>query len=74
MTTSTALVHAENDGVAGNRVAAREWAAIAAARPQLASTAARYLTQIGLSLRPASVTVADNALRQICGYLSRRRR
>lgn len=69
MTASIAVTHTETVGAAGNRVAAHEWAIIAAARPQLAATAARYLTQIGLSLRPASVTVADNALRQLCGYL-----
>ena len=66
---SMAVVHAESSSAAGNLVAAREWSAIAAARSQLAATAARYLTQIGLSLRPASVTVADNALRQLCNYL-----
>lgn len=47
----------------------REWQQIAAAAPTLADTAARYLSQLGLSLRPASVTVADSALRQLAGYL-----
>ena len=40
--------------------AAGEWAQIAARRRQLAETAERYLTQIALSLRPASVRVADS--------------
>jgi len=47
----------------------REWQRIAAARPTLADTAARYLAQLALSLRPASVIVADAALRQLCLYL-----
>ena len=47
----------------------REWQRIAAARPQLAATAAKYLSQLGLSLRPASVVVADAALRQLALYL-----
>ena len=47
----------------------REWAAIAEAAPQLAATAGRYLEQIGLSLRPASVVVANASLRLFCRYL-----
>jgi site-specific recombinase XerD len=49
--------------------AAQEWSRIAAAHPQLAATAARYLQQIGLSLSPASVVVADATLRMFCSYL-----
>lgn len=47
----------------------REWAAIASSAPQLAATAGRYLDQIGLSLRPSSVVVANAALRLFCRYL-----
>jgi len=47
----------------------REWQRIAAARPQLADTAARYLAQLALSLRPGSVVVADASLRQLAVYL-----
>jgi integrase len=47
----------------------REWATIADAAPQLASTAERYLEQIGLSLRASSVVVANAALRLFCRYL-----
>lgn len=47
----------------------REWRRIKATRPVLADTAARYLAQLALSLRPASVVVADAALRQLCLYL-----
>lgn len=48
---------------------ASQWAEIAMARPQLAVTAGRYLNQIALSLRPASVTTASIALRQFCWHL-----
>jgi integrase len=47
----------------------REWAAIAEAAPQLATTAGRYLEQIGLSLRSSSVVKADASLRLFCRYL-----
>jgi len=46
-----------------------QWAEIAMARPQLAVTGSRYLDQIALSLRPASVTSASIALRQFCWHL-----
>jgi integrase len=46
-----------------------EWAAIAATAPVLADTAGRYLSQVGVSLRPGSVTVADGVLRQFSRYL-----
>ena len=46
-----------------------QWAEIAMARPQLAVTANRYLSQIALSLRPGSVTSASIALRQFCWHL-----
>ncbi|MGI8808454.1 MAG: tyrosine-type recombinase/integrase [Acidimicrobiales bacterium] len=47
----------------------REWAEIAEAAPTLAATAAAYLDQIALSLRPGSVVVADSNLRLFCRYL-----
>ena len=53
----------------GGSQSQREWQRVAAARPQLAATAAKYLSQLGLSLRPASVVVADAALRQLALYL-----
>ena len=48
---------------------ASQWAEIALARPQLAVTANRYLGQIALSLRPASVAAASLALRQFAWHL-----
>jgi integrase len=53
----------KGDGVEG------PWGPIAVVRPQLAATADRYLTQLSVSLRPASVTVAGIALRQFCIHL-----
>lgn len=40
-----------------------EWEQFAGRVPQLAATATAYLHQVGLSLSPASVRAADNALR-----------
>jgi integrase len=45
------------------------WAPVTAQAPQLAATAWNYLDQIALSLRPASVTAADTALRGLAGLL-----
>jgi site-specific recombinase XerD len=53
----------------GGSAADAEWAAVAAQAPLLAQTAARYLAQIAVSLRPASVVVADATLRLFAGYL-----
>jgi len=46
-----------------------EWEEMNALSPRLAAVAARYLDQIALSLRPASVVVVDGALRSFCRYL-----
>ena len=46
-----------------------EWQQISAQAPKLAATSARYLEQIALSLRPASVVLADASLRFFCRYL-----
>ena len=47
----------------------RQWEQVAAVAPKLAAISARYLEQIALSLRPASVAVAELALRGFCSYL-----
>jgi site-specific recombinase XerD len=49
-------------------VATSEWAEIAAEAPEMAATMGRYLSQIATFLAPASVVVADNALRQVAGW------
>jgi site-specific recombinase XerD len=49
--------------------AERDWAAIAAAAPRLASTMGRYLDQIATVLAATSVDVADNTLRQLARFL-----
>lgn len=46
-----------------------DWARIGAAAPTLAATAARYLDQVAVSLRPGSVIVTDASLRLFCSYL-----
>jgi hypothetical protein len=47
-----------------------DWRQIAETAPTLAATMVRYLDQIGLSLRPASVRSADGILRGFAGYLT----
>jgi site-specific recombinase XerD len=47
-----------------------DWHQIAEAAPTLAATMVRYLDQISLSLRPASVRSADGILRGFAGYLA----
>jgi site-specific recombinase XerD len=42
------------------------WGPVVLARPQMAATADRYLSQLSVSLRPASVKAASTALRQFC--------
>lgn len=52
------------------RTAEVTWPQIAAAAPVLAATMTRYLDQIALSLRPASVRSADGMLRRFAGFLT----
>jgi site-specific recombinase XerD len=47
-----------------------DWAPIAERAPQLVDTAWRYLDQIALSLRPATVDAADVALRGLASHLA----
>lgn len=49
--------------------APNEWAHIAAAAPQLASTMTRYLDQATTFLAPRSVDAAELALRKLAGWL-----
>ena len=48
---------------------AREWAVLSAARPQLAATMERYLTQLSTFLAPRTVESDDNTLRQLARFL-----
>jgi len=54
------------------RPASREidWPQIAQTAPVLAATCQRYLAQLALSLRPASVASADGILRRFAGFLT----
>jgi integrase len=47
-----------------------DWPQIAEVAPVLAATSLRYLDQLALSLRPASVVSADGMLRRFAGYLT----
>jgi integrase len=58
--------------VGPGRPASREidWPQIAETAPVLAATSQRYLDQLALSLRPASVVSADGILRRFAGFLT----
>jgi site-specific recombinase XerD len=47
-----------------------QWAAVEVP-PRLAETAHRYLAQVKLSLRPSSVRIAEQALRELASFLTR---
>ena len=64
MTDTLPRLHRPNRGV----VASAQWAAVA---PGLAATARRYLAQIELSLRPRTVRIAEQALRELGSFLAR---
>jgi integrase len=64
MTDTPPRLHRPNRGV----VASAQWAAVA---PGLAATARRYLAQIELSLRPSTVRIAEQALRELGSFLAR---
>jgi hypothetical protein len=46
------------------------WSALAKRAPQLVGTLRRYLTQIGVSMRPGSVALIDTTLRHLAVYLT----
>ena len=47
----------------------RDWDAVIAQAPMFAVTAWRYLDQLAVSMRPATVDVADNTLRCFAGFI-----
>ena len=51
-----------------------DWPEITATAPTLTATMLRYLDQLSVSLRPASVTAAESTLRQFAGWLVAHRR
>ena len=57
-------LHRPNTG----RLSATQWATVP---PVLAQTAHRYLAQIELSLRPSTVRIAEQALRELATFLAR---
>ena len=47
----------------------RDWDVVVAHAPTFAATAWRYLDQLAVSMRPATVDVADNTLRCFAGFI-----
>ena len=66
MTAMPALVDVSNDRPSRQDL---QWAVITEAAPVLAGTMGRYLDQIAVSLRPATVTSAEVMLRRFAGWL-----
>jgi hypothetical protein len=64
MTAMPALVDVTNDRPS---LRVLQWAALAADAPVLAGTMGRYLDQIAVSLRPATVASAEVILRRFAG-------
>ena len=64
MTDTPPRLHRPNRGV----VATAQWAAVA---PGLTKTAQRYLAQLELSLRPSTVRIAEQVLREFTAFLAR---
>jgi integrase len=66
MTAMPALVDVSNDRLSRQDL---QWSAITEAAPVLAGTMGRYLDQIAVSLRPATVASAEVMLRRFAGWL-----
>jgi integrase len=67
----TAMAALAVDDVAGRaRPSDCEWAVIADTAPVLAGTMGRYLDQIAVSLRPATVSAGEVTLRRFAGFLT----
>ncbi len=68
--TAPALTTAESSAPGRPRPREFDWSQIAETAPVLAATMLRYLDQISLSLRPASVQRTDGMLRGFAGWLT----
>jgi integrase len=68
--TAPAIAAVESPGPGRPRPREFDWPQIAATAPTLAATMRRYLNQLALSLRPASVQRTDTMLRGFAGYLT----
>jgi hypothetical protein len=66
LTTSDPAV---DEPLAAGPVRHRDWDVVVAHAPLLAVTAWRYLDQLAVSMRPATVDVADNTLRCFAGFV-----
>ena len=67
----SAVARPAADNAADGSVRHRDWDLVVAHTPQLAVTAWRYLDQLAVSMRPATVDVADNTLRCFAGFVVR---
>lgn len=65
MSAAAALAFVADDGPARHR----DWDVVVAHAPVFAATAWRYLDQLAVSMRPATVDVADNTLRCFAGFI-----
>ncbi len=72
MNAELAIAAAHENYTGPGRPAPREvdWPHIAATAPTLAATMLRYLDQLAVSLRPASVQSAEGILRRFAGWLA----
>jgi site-specific recombinase XerD len=62
-------VHAVAEEWTPDTESEREWAVLGTARPQIAATMDRYLTQLSTFLAPRTVDNTDNTLRQLARFL-----
>ena len=63
--------HAVAAAVVDGPVRHRDWEVVVATNPRFALTAWAYLDQLAVSMRPATVDVADNTLRCFAGFIVR---
>ncbi len=69
-TPAVTLAEVESSGPGRPRPREFDWPQIAETAPTLAATLQRYLNQLSVSLRPASVVSADGMLRRFAGFLT----
>ena len=69
MTAAVALVDSVDVGSDADPIRHHDWDVVVAHAPVFAFTAWRYLDQLAVSMRPATVDVADNTLRCFAGFV-----
>ena len=71
MSAAHAVAAAAADVADDGPVRHRDWEVVVATTPRFAVTAWAYLDQLAVSMRPATVDVADNTLRCFAGFIVR---